>query len=115
MNQERFLEKLLELVDQANYDHKVAKSEKEWISTKQMSLHDMAVRLCEGGVVKCSGYFIKAKDVGKEEHPCYLCSIVSACNQEICDLCFECDGLTRSGHILYFANEQPPLVADSAR
>lgn len=34
MNQERFLGKLLELVDQANYDHKVAKSEKEWIYTK---------------------------------------------------------------------------------
>lgn len=34
MNQERFLGKLLELVDQTNYDHKVAKSEKEWIYTK---------------------------------------------------------------------------------
>ena len=34
MNKERFLEKLEKLVDQANYDHKVAKSEKEWIYTK---------------------------------------------------------------------------------
>lgn len=33
MNQERFLGKLLELVDQANCDHRVAKSEKEWIYT----------------------------------------------------------------------------------
>jgi hypothetical protein len=34
MNKERFLEKLEQLVDQANYDHKVAKSDKEWIYTK---------------------------------------------------------------------------------
>lgn len=82
-------------------------------ANKQMSLHDRAVRLCEGGIVECSGHYIKAKDVGKEEHPCWLCSMDSACNQEMCDLCFECDELTRSGHILYFAYEKPPLVADS--
>lgn len=34
MNKERFLEKLEKLVDQANYDHKCAKSEKEWIYTQ---------------------------------------------------------------------------------
>lgn len=30
----KFFEKLLELIDQVNYDHKCAKSEKEWIYTK---------------------------------------------------------------------------------
>lgn len=34
MDNNKFLGKLLELVDQANYDHKCAKSEKEWIYTK---------------------------------------------------------------------------------
>lgn len=33
MNEMRFLGKLAELVDQANCDHRVAKSEKEWIYT----------------------------------------------------------------------------------
>lgn len=84
-------------------------------TNKQMSLHDMAVRLCEGGIVQCSGHFIKAKDIGNESHPCYLCTMDSACNQEICDLCFECDEIGMSGHILVFANEEPPLVDDSAR
>lgn len=84
-------------------------------TTKQMSLHDMAVRLCEGGIVECSGHFLRAIDVALELHPCYLCSMDSACNQEICDLCFECDEITSSGHILCFANEEPPIVADSAR
>lgn len=31
MNKERFLEKLEQLVDQANSDRKCARSEKEWI------------------------------------------------------------------------------------
>lgn len=34
MNKERFLGKLLELVDQTNCENRVAKSEKEWIYTK---------------------------------------------------------------------------------
>lgn len=34
MDNNKFLGKLLELVDQANFDHKCAKSEKEWIYTK---------------------------------------------------------------------------------
>jgi hypothetical protein len=34
MDNNKFLGKLLELVDQANYDHKYAKSEKEWIYTR---------------------------------------------------------------------------------
>lgn len=34
MDDQRFLGKLLELVDQANFDHKCARSEKEWIYTK---------------------------------------------------------------------------------
>lgn len=34
MDSKKFLGKLLELVDQTNYDHKCAKSEKEWIYTK---------------------------------------------------------------------------------
>lgn len=84
-------------------------------TTKQMSLHDMAVRLCEGGIVECSGQFLKAKDVVSEDHLCFMCPMDSACTQEICDLCFECDELTGSGHILYFANEKQPIVADSAR
>lgn len=31
MNKERFLERLEKLVNQANYDRKCARSEKEWI------------------------------------------------------------------------------------
>jgi len=73
---------------------------------KNMSLHDMAVRLAEGGIVDFGGYTIKAKDVGQEENPCYLCSIDSVCTMDLVDLCAEVDGYTRSKHIIMFANEQ---------
>lgn len=72
---------------------------------KKMTKHDMAVRLCEGGVVDFGGYALKAKDVGREENPCYLCSMDCVCNMEMCDLCAECDDLTRTKHILLFNNE----------
>lgn len=84
-------------------------------TTKQMSRHDMAVRLCEGGEVFFQGYWLKAIAVPEEENPCELCRMDCICRMEMTDLCAECDGYGRCKHLLYFANEKPPLVADSAR
>lgn len=51
MDNKRFLEKLLELVNQVNYDHRVAKSENEWIYTKgkQVALKEVIdlIKDCE--------------------------------------------------------------------
>jgi hypothetical protein len=71
---------------------------------KVPTLHDLAVRLCEGGVIDYGGYALKAKDVGHEENPCYLCSMDCVCNMAMTDLCAECDAVTRTKHILMFAN-----------
>ena len=79
----------------------------------KMSLHDMAVRLCEGGEVFFMGYWLKAIKVPNGENPCELCRMDCICHMEMIDLCAECDGYGRCGHLLYFANEKPPLVADS--
>lgn len=73
---------------------------------KNMSLHDMAVRLAEGGIVDFGGYAIKAKDVGQEIDLCCLCSMDSVCTMDLADLCAEVDSYTRSKHIIMFANEQ---------
>lgn len=78
-----------------------------------MSRHDMAVRLCEGGEVFFQGYWLKAIAVPEPEIPCYLCRMDSICHEEMTDLCAECDAYGRRGYLLYFANEKPPLVADS--
>lgn len=84
-------------------------------TTKQMSRHDMAVRLHEGGEVFFQGYWLKAIAVPEEENPCELCEMDCICRMEMTDLCAECDGYGRCKHLLYFANEKPPIVADSAR
>lgn len=69
-------------------------------------LHDKAVRLAEGGVVEINGHFVRAIGVVCVDCPCYLCSMDSACNDEMSDLCAEVDGYTRSNHILKFAYKQ---------
>lgn len=71
---------------------------------KVMTLHAMATRLCEGGIVDYNDYALKAKDVGYEENPCYLCSMDCICDISMSDLCAECDRITHTKHILMFAN-----------
>lgn len=84
-------------------------------TTKPMSFHEMAVRLHEGGEVFFQGYWLKAIAVPEEENPCELCRMDCICHMEMTDLCAECDAYGRCGHLLYFANEKPPIVADSVR
>ena len=71
-----------------------------------MTLHDMAVRLAEGGIVDFGGFALKAKEVGREVNPCILCSMDSVCTIDLVDLCAEVDGYTRSSHIIMFANNE---------
>ena len=74
---------------------------------KEMTLHDKAVRLCEGGVVECMGHYVKAKAVKTDGIPCIDCKMDSICRDELSDLCAECDYLTGEDHILILACEQP--------
>lgn len=74
---------------------------------KEITLHDKAVRLCEGGVVMCMGHYVRAKAVKTEDLPCLDCKMDSICRDELCDLCVECDSLTNENHILVLACEQP--------
>lgn len=73
---------------------------------KKMTLHDMAVRLAEGGTVDFGGFALKAKEVERGDNPCLLCSMDSACTIDLIDLCAEVDGYTRSTHIIMFANNE---------
>lgn len=83
--------------------------------TKRMSLHDMAVRLCEGGVVEYNSLFLKATTVPDEEIACDVCRMDCLCHGNMIDLCSACDDYDRRKHLLYLANEKPPIMADSAR
>lgn len=81
--------------------------------TKRMSLHDMAVRLCEGGVVEFNSLFLKAITVPDEVNACDACRMDCLCHDAMINLCSACDDYDRRKHLLYLANEKPPLVADS--
>ena len=74
---------------------------------KRMTLHDKAVRLCEGGVVWCMGHYVKAQVVQMDDLPCIDCNMDSICQDELCDLCAECDNLTNENHILILVCDQP--------
>jgi hypothetical protein len=82
-------------------------------TTKPMSRHDMAVRLCEGGEVFFQGYWLKSATVPFEVNACDECTMDCICHDAMIDLCSACDDYDRRNHLLYFANEKPPLVADS--
>ncbi len=73
---------------------------KKKLDTLGMTLHEKAVRLCEGGVVFHCGYFFQAHDVPDEEGSCFLCELDSICRPEIADLCRECDDYDGKDHCL---------------
>lgn len=73
---------------------------------EEMSLHDKAIRLLEGGVVSCSGHSVRAIEVIDCDNICMLCDMDSACDIEMTDLCAECDGITHTKHILKFAHSK---------
>lgn len=77
---------------------------------KQMTLHDKAVKLCEGGVVWCMGHYVKAQTLETDDFPCFDCKMYSICHDELIDLCAECDNLTNENHMLILVCDQPYYV-----
>lgn len=73
---------------------------KKKINTLEMSLHEKAVRLCEGGVVFHCGYFFQAHIAPVCELSCNYCDLDSICRLEIADLCRECDDYDGRDHYL---------------
>ena len=69
---------------------------------KVNSLHAMAVRLAEGGIVEIGGQFVRAKKVVCVDNPCNLCNMDCVCGEELSKLCSEVDKYTHSPNILEF-------------
>lgn len=69
----------------------------------ELSLHDKAVRLCEGGVVECEGHFVRAIKLPNFVDACENCEMDSACCYDMSQLCLECDEYEKKTHILKFA------------
>ena len=70
---------------------------------KKLSLHDLAIRLCEGQRVEICGLVLRAVDFnGDYSDVCCYCEMDSICTNydDISNLCAECDNITRTPHYL---------------
>ena len=63
---------------------------------KQVTLHDKAVRLVEGGVVECAGHFVRFERCPEDHIGCEVCEMDCICRMEMTDLCAECCSLIDS-------------------
>ena len=59
--------------------------------SKQMEMHRMAVRLCEGGAVWFKGHSIRAKELHGFSDTCQECDMDSICDKEMSELCEYCE------------------------
>lgn len=61
------------------------------------SMHEKAIRLIEGGIVEVSGLCVRMGYSPYIIDPCFCCDMDSLCHKgnPICDLCEECDSITK--------------------
>ena len=75
------------------------------LQVKSTSLHGLAIRLIEGGIVQCDGQFVKAIKVLDPDDPCLECKMDSACTPKLQELCVEVDLISGSNHYLDFVSD----------
>lgn len=65
-------------------------------------VHKKAIRLIEGGIVGISGHYVKMGRAPFELDACDCCNMDCLCHKgdPICDLCEECDSITRDNCFL---------------
>ena len=71
------------------------------MSKKKMTIHEMAVRLCEGGADEINGLVVKAKKYKTDIMLCDICDMDCLCHGIMSDLCSECDSYDGFQHLLY--------------
>ena len=70
---------------------------------KNESLHDLAVRLCEGGHVWLEGHSFRAIEVPLGFDSCCECELDSVCHGPIAELCRECEAYSGKTYLLKFS------------
>ncbi len=73
----------------------------------EQSIHDKAIRLVEGGIVEVDGHSVKLVKMPYIFDPCFCCEMDSLCHigNEMCEVCEECDAITKLDCLLTFINE----------
>ena len=61
------------------------------------STHEKAIRLIEGGIVEVSGLCVRIGHSPYIFDPCFCCDMDCLCHKgnSICNLCEECDSITK--------------------
>ena len=67
---------------------------------KKMTLHDYAIRLCEGGKIWFNHHMIRTEMALGECDSCTICAMDSICDMNFQELCAECEAITHKTHIL---------------
>ena len=67
-------------------------------------MHDKAIILIEGGIVKIDGLFVKAKKYNVDFDICNYCEMDSLCHGDITVLCSLCDTISQKKVMLYLPN-----------
>lgn len=75
------------------------------LNLKFRTLHPLAIRLLEGGIVQCDGQFVKAIKALDPYAPCLECKMDSACSLKLMELCAEVDQTSGVGHCLELASD----------
>lgn len=64
-------------------------------SKKAISIHKLAIALCEKRNVWFHCHTIRLVEVVGDKNPCNLCDMDSICDMEMVDLCSECYALLK--------------------
>lgn len=68
--------------------------------SKEVSIHELAVVLCENRNVWFHNHTVRLRIVGADDEPCYLCAMDSICDMSMVGLCSECSLLVRKPCLL---------------
>ena len=81
------------------------------------TIHDKAIRLVEGGIVEIDGLCVAMRHEPDLFTPCSLCEMDSICHKGsgICDLCEECDAITREDCYLVLADQMNTIKQTDLR
>lgn len=75
-------------------------------SKKAISIHKLAIALCEKRNVWLHGHTIRLVEVTGNKCPCYLCDMDSICDSQMVELCAECSALLRRPCILKLVTQK---------
>ena len=67
------------------------------INMNSTEIHNKAIRLVEGGIVDINGLSVALRHAPVIFDPCFECEMDCLCHQgnDICNVCEECDSITR--------------------